>query len=327
MRAVVIEPREGGARLVVKDVEEPAPGPRDVMVRVCSAGLNRADLRRAASHFARSEGAVGPAIGGLELAGEVVARGADVHDLVVGDRVMAMSGGAWAELAAFDHRLSVRVPADFTWHQAAATPISFITAHDALSRAAGFRQGETVLIQGATSSAGLAATQLAVAMGAKKVFATSTSPRKLPTLTALGAVSIDATSEDVARRVQEETDGLGADVVLDIVGEGVVQQNIDAAAVQGRIVCLGRLAGTVGQFNLDEFSRKRIVMTGVTFRTRTSEERFQVVRRFTNEILPLLRAGSVVPMIDRSFALPEVELAEDYMKTSAGIGKILIDVA
>jgi NADPH2:quinone reductase len=159
------------------------------------------------------------------------------------------------------------------------------------------------------------------------VFATSTSPRKLPTLTALGAIGIDSTSHDVALRVQEETDGAGADVVLDIVGEGVVQQNIDAAAVQGRIVCLGRLAGTVGQFNLDEFSRKRIVMIGVTFRTRTSEERFQVVRRFTNEILPLLRAGSVVPMIDRAFALPEVEQAEAYMKTSTGIGKILIDVA
>jgi NADPH2:quinone reductase len=327
MRAAVIEPGEDGPRLVVRDVAEPAPGARDVMVRVCSAGLNRADLRRAASHFARSEGVVGPAIGGLELAGEVVALGADVHDVAIGDRVMAMSGGAWAELAAFDHRLSVGVPSNFSWHQAAATPISFITAHDALSRAAGFRPGETVLIQGATSSAGLAATQLAVAMGAKKVFATSTSPRKLATLTALGAIGIDATAHDVARQVQDETDGAGADVVLDIVGEGVVQQNIDAAAVQGRIVCLGRLAGTAGQFNLDEFSRKRIVMIGVTFRTRTSEERFQVVRRFTDEILPLLAAGSVVPMVDRSFALPEVEEAEAYMKTSTGIGKILIDVA
>ncbi len=261
------------------------------------------------------------------MAGDVVAVGAQVSGVAVGDRVMAMTGGSWAEQVAFDHRLAVPVPDRFDWHQAAATPISFITAHDALSRAARLVRGESVLIQGATSSAGLAATQLAVAMGASQVFATSTSPKKLAQLRERGGIPIDASSEDVAARVQQETHGRGVDVVIDVVGQGAVQQNIDAAAVRGRIVCLGRLAGVNGTFNLDEFSRKQITMVGVTFRTRTSEERFEVVRRFGEEVVPLLSTGAVRPVVDRSFPMTALQDAEDYMRASQGLGKILIDVA
>jgi NADPH2:quinone reductase len=326
MRAVVIGPGAEGPTLSVRDVDPPEAGPSDVVVRVHAAGLNRADLRRAAGHFATSQGVVGAAVAGLEMAGEVAAVGADVAGLAVGDRVMAMTGGSWAETVAFDHRLAIRVPDAFDWHQAAATPISFVTAHDALVGAARFSAGETVLVHGATSSAGLAATQLALAMGASRVFATSTSPLKLEALEDLGAVPINASSDDVAARVQEETSGRGADIVVDVVGQGAVQANIDAAAIQGRIVCLGRLAGTQGAFNLDEFSRKRITMIGVTFRTRTLAERFEVVRRFVEEGLPLLEAGTVRPLLDRVFPLSAVEDAEAYMKTGNGLGKIVISV-
>ncbi len=327
MKAAVIEPGPAGPLLLLREVDAPAAGPLDITVNVRAAGLNRADLRRAASHFATSQGAVGPAIAGLEMAGDVVAVGAQVSGVAVGDRVMAMTGGSWAEQVAFDHRLAVPVPDRFDWHQAAATPISFITAHDALSRAARLVRGESVLIQGATSSAGLAATQLAVAMGASQVFATSTSPKKLAQLRERGGIPIDASSEDVAARVQQETHGRGVDVVIDVVGQGAVQQNIDAAAVRGRIVCLGRLAGVNGTFNLDEFSRKQITMVGVTFRTRTSEERFEVVRRFGEEVVPLLSTGAVRPVVDRSFPMTALQDAEDYMRASQGLGKILIDVA
>ena len=327
MKAAVIEPSADGPLLLLRDVDAPGGGPLDITVRVRAAGLNRADLRRAASHFATSQGAAGPAIAGLEMAGDVVAVGAQVSGVALGDRVMAMTGGSWAEQVAFDHRLAVPVPDSFDWHQAAATPISFITAHDALSGAAHLVRGESVLIQGASSSAGLAAIQLAVAMGAAQVFATSTSARKLAALRERGALPIDASSEDVAARVQQETHGQGVDVVIDVVGQGAVQQNIDAAAVRGRIVCLGRLAGVNGTFNLDEFSRKRITMVGVTFRTRTPEERFEVVRRFREEVVPLLTTGAVRPVVDRAFPLSALQDAEDYMKASQGLGKILIDVA
>jgi NADPH2:quinone reductase len=326
MKAVVIVPGAEGSTLSVTDIDPPDAGPTDVVVRVHAAGLNRADLRRAVSHFATSQGVVGAAVAGLEMAGEVVAVGENVTGVAVGDRVMAMTGGSWAETVAFDHRLGISVPHTFDWTQAAATPISFVTAHDALVGAARLSAGETVLVHGASSSAGLAATQLAIAMGAAQVFATSSSSRKLDTLEGLGAVPINTSSDDVAARVQEATSGHGADVVIDIVGQGAVQSNIDAAAIQGRIVCLGRLAGTQGAFNLDEFSRKRITMIGVTFRTRTLAERFEVIRRFVEQGLPLLEAGTVRPLVDRVFPMSSVEDAEAYMRSSQGLGKIVISL-
>jgi NADPH:quinone reductase len=328
MRAVCVDKNEAGTALVVRDVAEPTlGGPHDILVGVRASALNRADLRRAAAHFVGSQGVVGPAIGGLEMAGEVLEVGPDVHGLTVGDSVMAMTGGAWAERVVLDHRLAVPVPDSFDWIQAAATPISFITAFDALADAAGLRSGQSVLVQGGSSAAGIAVVQLAAVMGAGPVIATSTTSWKVEALRRLGCEAVDASSDDVLAVVAKLTDGRGVDVVVDIVGQGVVQQNIDAACVQGRIVCLGRLAGTDGSFNLDEFARKRIHMVGVTFRTRSMQERFGVVERFRARVLPLLGRDEVRPVVDRTFPLNRVEEAEDYMKSGQGFGKVVIDLA
>jgi NADPH:quinone reductase len=326
MKAACIESTDAGSGLVIRDVDEPVAGPDDLLVQVRASALNRADLRHASSHFASSEGSRGPAIGGLEMAGEVIARGSDVDTFAVGDRVMAMTGGSWAERVAVDWRLASPVPFGFDWCQAAATPISFMTSFDALSTAAGLAAGESVLVQGASSSAGIATVQLALTMGAGQVIGTSTTPWKLRNLTELGCHALNPQNVDIAEAVHAITDRCGADIVIDIVGQGAVQTNIDAAAVRGRIVCLGRLAGTQGTLNLDEFSRKRIHMIGVTFRTRSLTERFEVIRGFREQVIPQLEARSIRPIVDRSFPLTEVEQAETYMKSGQGFGKVILAV-
>jgi len=326
MRAVVIVSENGGSGLQLQTVPEPEFGPDDLLVDVHAAAVNRADLRRATTHFASSEGGPAVAIGGLEMAGEVAAVGEAVEGFTVGDRVMAMAGRAWAEQVAVDHRLAVPVPRSFGWAEAGATPISFITAHDALVSAAGLEPGETVLVRGASSAAGLAAVQVARALGAVRVFATTNSAAKLDALAELGAEPLDSSTGPLSPAIETMTDGRGVDVVIDIVGAGVVQDNIDAAAVKGRIVCLGRLAGTEGSFNLDEFSRKRIRMIGVTFRTRTLEERTAVVSRFRDEMLPLLESQAVKPVIDCTFPLAEIERAEQYVRDNQSFGKVVIEV-
>ena len=108
-----------------------------------AAALNRADLRRAATHFAASDKKCGLPIAGVELAGEVAAAGSKVTGFKKGDRVMAMAGGAYAEIATIDYRLALRVPDSMDWEQAAATPITFVTAHDALTNAAGLKPART----------------------------------------------------------------------------------------------------------------------------------------------------------------------------------------
>jgi NADPH:quinone reductase len=326
MRAIVIVSENGASSLRLQTVPEPEFGPNDLLVDVHAAAVNRADLRRASTHFAGSESGPTVAIGGLEMAGEVAAVGEAVTGFSVGDRVMAMAGRAWAERVAVDHRLALPVPRPFSWTEAGATPISFITAHDALVSAAGLEPGETVLVRGASSAAGLAAVQVARELGAARVFATTNTPAKLDALADLGAEPLNSSGGPLAPRIEAMTDSRGVDIIIDIVGAGVVQDNIDAAAVRGRIICLGRLAGTEGSFDLDEFSRKRIRMIGVTFRTRTVEERTAVVSRFREEMLPLLESHAVRPVIDSVFPLADVERAEQYVRENRSFGKVVIEV-
>lgn len=327
MQAVVIVNEKDGSSLQLRSVPEPGVAANELLVAARAAAVNRADLRRATSHFAGSETGPHIAIGGLEMAGTVVATGAEVEGFSIGDRVMAMTGRSWASRVAVDYRLAVPVPEGFSWAEAAATPISFITAHDALASAADLRPGETVLVRGASSAAGLASVQVARALGAARVFATTNTASKLATLAELGSEPLDSSHGPLAPTINDLTSGRGVDVVIDVVGAAVVQDNIDAASVTGRIVCLGRLAGTEGIFNLDEFSRKRIHMIGVTFRTRTLAERIEVIGRFRDELLPQLASRAIRPVIDRTFPLAEIEAAEQYVRDNRSFGKVVIEVA
>ncbi len=168
MRAIVIE----GNSLRLREVPDPSLGPADLLVRIRATSVNRADLRRAAVHFTQSETAAA-AIAGLEMAGEVIGKGADVSSFAIGDRVMAMTGGGYAEMVAIDHRLALPVPAKFTWARAAATPTVYVTAHDALVSQGGVTAGTQLLVQGASTGTGIAAVQIAHAWKADRVFGTA----------------------------------------------------------------------------------------------------------------------------------------------------------
>jgi NADPH:quinone reductase-like Zn-dependent oxidoreductase len=247
-----------------------------------------------------------------------------VKGFSLGDRVMAMSGGAYAEQAIVDYRLAIPVPASFDWLQAAATPITFVTAYDALMSAAQFKAGESVLVQGASTGAGIAAVQIARWKGAKHIFGTA-SAAKLERIRGLGCtVPIDYTAENVADVVMKHTDKHGIEVVLDHVGDKAVQVNVAAAAVKGRIVCVGRVAGVEATLNVDEFSRKRIHMIGVTFRTRSMDERTEVIRKFCADVLPELDRGGIGPVVDSVYPLKEAANAQEHMRCNRHFGKIVL---
>jgi len=327
MKAIVIDEALADRPLRYQDVPEPVCGKSDLLIAVKAAALNRADLRRAATHFAASDKKNSLPIAGVELAGEVAALGADVTGFAVGDRVMAMAGGAYAEQAVIDYRLAIRVPPAMSWEEAAATPITFVTAHDALMNAASFKAGESVFVQGASSGAGIASVQIARLKGAAHVFGTAGSPDKLERLRALGCdVPINYRSEDFVAVIRERTQSRGADVVIDLVGSHTAQGNVDAAAIRGRIVCVGRVAGLDATMNLDEFSRKRIHMIGVTFRTRSMEERIAAVRAFCDDVLPALAQGTIRPVIDSVHPLREAAAAQERMRANQHFGKIVLKV-
>ena len=327
MKAIITAPASESARYVLAEVREPAVGPEDLLVQVHASAINQADLRHASRHFAGSESDSGPAIGGLEMAGEVIALGERATGFAVGDRVMAMTGRAWAERVAVDHRLAIPMPSSFHWRDAAATPVSYITAHDCIAAAARLVPGESLLIQGATSAAGLAVMQIAKHAGAQPVFGTTSKEAKLGRLRSYGCdIPLVRGFADVAGSVGTVTGGRGVDVIVDILGGAALQENVAAAAVQGRIICLGRVSGPRGELDLDEFARKRIQMTGTTFRTRTFEERCAVVARFIKELLPALQDKKVKPVWDRSFDWADSFQAETFLRSGNQFGKVLMSV-
>jgi NADPH2:quinone reductase len=321
MRAAVVT--ESGLEL--RDMPVPKPGPQQVLVRVRAIGMNRADLGVAAG---RSHGRVGGlgTIPGIEWAGEVVAAGSEVPHLKAGDRVMCSGSSAWAEYAVADMGRAVHIPdTNMSFGHAATLPIALQTMHDAVVTNGRLAAGETVMIQGASSGVGLMGLQIAKLKGARLVIGTSTNAARRARLGEFGAdFAIDTSQPDWSKEVLEATGGKGVDLIVDQVSASVANENMKAAAILGRIVNVGRLGGTRGEFNFDLHALKRIDYIGVTFRTRSVEEVREIVARMRADIWPAVESGELKLPLDRTFALDEVQEAVAYMSANRHFGKVVM---
>lgn len=323
MKAVLVVPSPSGPTLELQDVPAPAAGATELLVRVRGAGLNRADLRRTQSHFASTGGAH---IAGLEMAGEVIGMGDAVRGWAVGDRVMAMANACYAEQTVVDYRVALKAPAQLSWVEAAGLPTVYLTAHDALATAGGLARGGTVLVQGVTSGVGIVAVQIAKGLGASQVFGTARSTARFGRLATFGMDhGIDAKTQDVVAAVSQHTGGRGVDVIVDMVGGGALAANVACSAIPGRIVSVGRLGGMTDTVDLNELARKRISLVGVTFRTRSVEDKQKLNERFMADLGAQLSDGRLRPIIDRTYPLSEALAAQDYMASNAHFGKIVLE--
>jgi len=327
MKAICIADGDDGATLVVRDVEQPEPAARELLVRVRAAGVNFADLYRARRHFGSFRGP-GADIAGLEIAGEVVGIGSDVRGFDLGSRVMGMATGAYAEYCCIDAAVALPVPEELSWTEAAAVTGTYVTAHNALVANAALAKGESVLIQAASSGVGMAAVQLSRLLGAGLVMGTSTSPAKLERLVGMGLqVPINSREQDFVAEVMKATRDHGADVIIENIGGDTLARDIDCAAVKGRIINVGRLGKWIGEIDLDEHSRKQIRLIGVTFRTRTLDEVAAIMRSFRQDILPAFRDGRLKPLIHKTFPLDEAAEAQELMRSGGHFGKIVLQVS
>ena len=324
MRALV-----GGAApdWEVRDVDVPAPGPGQILVRVHAAGLNRADLYMLEGAYSPSTKTGHVYVAGIELAGEVEGAGSDVRDLAVGDRVMGSTLGAFAPFAVLDHRHAIAVPGSLGWIVAAALPVGLSTEHDALVTQGGFSAGDSVLIVGATSSVGLMGIQLAKALGAGLVIGTTTSDEKASRLTDAGAdLVVNTKTDSLVEKVTEATGGAGVDIALDHVGGQLFADLLPATRIGGMIVNIGRLAGPVSTINLDQLSFRRLRVRGTTFSVRTPEERGEVCAALVPDVLPAVAEGRIRPLVDRVFAFDDAREAANYMRSNQAVGKIVLEL-
>lgn len=311
----------------VREVDVPTPGPGQVLIKVHAAGLNRADLYMLEGSYSPNTKTTNIFTAGLESAGEIVAVGDGVDSVKIGDRVAAAGLGAFAEYVVQDARHVIAMPEALSWTDAAALPVGLATEHDALVTQGGFTPGMSVLIVGATTAIGLIAVQMAKALGAQRVAATTTSEDKKPALVTAGAdVVINTRTEDLAEAVLAATNGTGVDVVLDHLGGQMCADAFTATRLGGTVINIGRLAGPQSTIDLNVLSFRRLRVLGTTFSVRTPDELASVCAALKPEILPAVADGRIRPVVDRVFDFDDAVKAADYVRTNAAVGKVVLTV-
>ncbi|MGB3867341.1 MAG: zinc-binding dehydrogenase [Xanthobacteraceae bacterium] len=310
----------------IGDVAQPKPSGAQVLVRVRACGLNRADLGMTKGHVHGSAGGVGTMLG-MEWAGEVAEIGPDARDVTVGDRVMGSGTGAFATYALADYGRLFPIPAGMNFETAATLPVALTTMHNALVTNGGLQPGQSVLVQGASSGVGLMALQIARLKGARTVIGSSTDPTRRGRLKEFGAdLAIDSRDPAWVDQVLAATEGHGVDLIIDQVSGGVANQNLAATKVLGRIVNVGRLGGSHGDFNFDLHAARRITYIGVTFRTRSIAEIREIFARVKSDIWPAVEDGKLKLPIDRTFAFDDIAKAFAHMEANKHLGKIVVTV-
>lgn len=317
-------PQFGGPEMLVPARGPvPVPGAGETLIRVAAAGVNRPDVLQRTGGYNPPPGA--SPVPGLEVAGTVVAAGPGVTALKPGDEVCALvTGGGYAEYCVAPAMQCLPIPAGLTPVEAAGLPETFFTVWTNVFQRGRLQSGETFLVHGGSSGIGTTAIQLARAFGAR-VFTTVGSAEKAQFCEELGAErAINYREEDFVPVVKTLTGGAGVNLILDMVGGPYIERNIDALAVEGRLVQIAFLLGSSETVNFTPIMIKRLTVTGSTLRPRTVEQKAAIARELREKVWPLIEAGRVRPIIHTTFPLGEAAAAHALMESSAHTGKIIL---
>ena len=323
MYAITIPEPGGPEALVWDEVPDPVVGEGEVLVDVVATAVNRADILQRQGFYDPPPGT--SPYPGLECSGRVAQVGPGVSGWAVGDEVCALlSGGGYAEKVAVPAGQLLPVPEGVSVERAAALPEVVCTVWSNVFMIAHLRPGETFLVHGGSSGIGTMAIQLAKAVGAK-VAVTAGTKEKLERCAELGAdILINYREQDFVAELREATDGKGADVILDNMGAKYLDRNVQALAVNGRLVIIGMQGGVKGELNIGALLAKRGAITATTLRARPVEEKAAIVAAVREHVWPLVSAGHVRPVIDREIPMPDAAEAHRIVEDSSHIGKVLL---
>ena len=322
MYAVTISEPGGPDVLQWREVPEPEPAPDEVVIDVYAAGVNRADLLQRQGYYPPPPGASD--YPGLECSGTVRACGADVTQWRVDDQVCALlPGGGYAERVAVHESLVLPVPDNVSVTAAAALVEVAATVYSNVTQFGRLAAGESVLIHGGSGGVGSFAIQWARTIGAT-VFTTSRSANH-EMLSRLGAdVTIDYGTEDFGEVVAEHTNGLGVDVILDVMGAAYLDKNVDALAPDGRCAIIGMQGGRKGELSVGKLLAKRGTIMAAGLRSRPLADRAAIVAGLGEEVWPHVSAGRLQPVIASRVPMAQASAAHEAMEQGGHVGKILL---
>ncbi|MGO1973605.1 MAG: NAD(P)H-quinone oxidoreductase [Propionibacteriaceae bacterium] len=321
MRAVIAREPGGPEVLEVVETETPEAGEGEVLVKVIAAGVNRADLLQRQGNYAPPPGAT--PILGLECSGTVAAVGAGVEDWSVGAECVALlSGGGYAEYVAVPAGQIIPPPRGIDLITAGGLVEVAATVGSNLATAA-LASGETFLVHGGSGGVGSFAIQYAKELGTTVIATAGTSAKREHCL-ALGADHALDYHDDWVAELRRITDGVGADVILDVVGAAYLEPNLNALAADGRIVVIGLQGGTKGTLHLGKLLAKRGQVIATALRARPVAQKSAICARVKERIWPLFRDQRVVPAPERRFALAEVADAHALLESGDSLGKLVL---
>jgi NADPH:quinone reductase len=316
-----------GGPEVLQPVSVPVPQPKagQILVKVATAGVNRPDVQQRMGAYPPPKDA--SPLPGLEIAGEVVAVGADAPRWKLGDKVCALvNGGGYAEYCIAEETAALPVPAGLDLLHAGAVPETYFTVWHNVFERGGLQAGEWFLVHGGSSGIGTTAIQLAKAFGAK-VLATAGSEEKCAAMRALGCDrAINYKTEDFVAVAREATGGAGVNVILDMVGGAYTDKNIVIAADDGRIVQIATLGGAEVTINAARLMMKRLTLTGSTLRPRTRAVKAGMAQALETKVWPLFAQGKLKVVMDSTFPLAKASDAHRRLETSQHVGKIVLTV-
>ena len=302
----------------------PQPGADDVLIDVAYAGVNRPDCAQRAGTYPPPPDA-SPVLG-LEVAGRVVARGANVTTWNIGDDVCALTpGGGYAEYCTTPAAWCLPIPSGWTIEEAAGLPENYFTVWNNVFDRARLSRGETFMVHGGTSGIGLAAIQLAKAFGAT-VITTAGSAEKVAFCKSIGADhALDYKTQDFAEEVKRISKR-GVDVILDMVGGDYIERNLKCLAFEGRLAQIAFLQGSRVECDWRFIMLKRLTVSGSTLRASPPERKAALARALRDKVWPLLEQRRVRSVIHATFDLDRVVDAHTLMESSKHIGKIMLRV-
>ena len=326
MKAILLDGFGGADKLRFGEAKDPGPSADQIVIDVRAAAVNRPDIVQREGRYPPPPGE--SPILGLECAGTVAAVGQAVRRHRVGDRVFALlGGGGYAGKAVAHEAHALPIPSSLDFTQAACIAETYITAYQNLFENAGLADGESVLLHGGGGGVTTAAIQLIKALAPRSPTLVTASPGKIARVREQGVThAIDYRSQDFAAQVAQLTERRGVDVILDHIGAGYLEKNLNALAIGGRLLIIGIMGGSDASISLGRLMVKRQRIIGSVLRPRSAAEKAEIIERFAKTVMPLFEQGRIAPVIDRVFPLAEAAAAHRRMEAGEHFGKIVLSV-
>ena len=324
MQQVIITEPGGVDKLAYETVTIPEAKADEVLVKVHAFGINRPDILQRQGLYPMPPGVT--QVPGLEVAGEVVAVGAEVTQFKLGDKVCGLTnGGGYAEYCVVPQSQTLHIPENVSFVEAAAIPETFFTVWANVFQMGKAKAGEVVLVHGGTSGIGTTALMLCKALGIK-TFATVGSDEKVQAIANL-TDAINYKTQDFEHVINEKTDNAGVDVILDMVGAPYLEKNLNLLRRDGRLVYIAFLGGAKAKdVKLGQIMMKRLTITGSTMRARNTAEKAEIAQGLQDHVAPLWAKGQCLPMIYQTFEFDQIQAAHACMDTGEHVGKVVVKI-